>query len=100
MTAKYIVRHGVMRFLGEFEAKPDVAPERGTRVVVRSERGHEVGDVLCEATPRAVEMLSEPTRGTILRPLNADDLAALERVREQERRAFDACRRCVEQRKM
>ena len=56
---KYIVRHGSMRFLGEYEPPPTQSYERGHRVVVRSERGLEVGEVLCEANPRAVEMLDE-----------------------------------------
>ena len=52
MAANWIVRHGAMRFLGEFD------PEgrdytRGAEVVVRTERGLEHGQLLCEATPGA-----------------------------------------------
>ena len=54
MGVKYIVRHGAMRFLGQFEAADATAYGRGDDVVVRSERGLEVGQVLCEATPRAL----------------------------------------------
>ena len=65
MADKFIVRHSTMRHLGEFEAGDDVACGRGARVVVHSDRGHEVGDVLCEANPRAVEWITEPTHGRL-----------------------------------
>src|SRR4051812_35529415 len=51
---KFLVRHGVMRFIGEFVGPPGQAVRRGDAVVVRSERGQEVGEVLCPATPQAV----------------------------------------------
>ncbi|HEV3262688.1 MAG TPA: regulatory iron-sulfur-containing complex subunit RicT [Gemmataceae bacterium] len=100
MAPKYIVRHGVMRQLGEFEAAGEVPCARGTAMIVRSDRGLEVGDVLCEASPRAVELISEPTHGQILRPLSGDDHAALERIHEAERREFDSCRRFIEERRL
>lgn len=42
-------------------------------VVVRTERGTELGTVLCEATPAAVDAMTEPTEGRILRRLSNDD---------------------------
>jgi hypothetical protein len=47
MAGKFIVRHSAMRHLGEFEAGYDIACGRGARVIVHSDRGHEIGDVLC-----------------------------------------------------
>src|SRR5262245_44945071 len=91
MASALIVRHGAMRFLGTFEAE-EGAYRRGDRVVVRTDRGQEVGGVLCEATPRAVEYLADPTRGRILRRLTDEDRAALERRKVSERRAMEACR--------
>jgi cell fate regulator YaaT (PSP1 superfamily) len=89
-----------MRFLGEYEAAENVAYARGNQVVVRSERGLEAGDVLCEAHPRAVELLSEPTHGQILRLLSADDRAQIERLREQEPQELETCGRIVAQRQL
>jgi cell fate regulator YaaT (PSP1 superfamily) len=100
MACKYIVRHGAMRFLGEFEADNDTAYARGTDVAVRTDRGLEAGQVLWEATPRAVELLSEPTRGKILRPLSDEDCARLEALRETTRREFDKCVDIVRQRQL
>ena len=51
----YIVRHGLMRFLGEFEPVPPGLYARSQEVLVRSERGLERAEVLCESTPRAVK---------------------------------------------
>jgi cell fate regulator YaaT (PSP1 superfamily) len=96
----YIVRHGAMRHLGEFEAAAGLDYRRGARLVVRSDRGHEVGELLCEATPRAVEWIGDPTRGQIVRALSADDLQTIQRLREAERREFDTCLRFIDQRRL
>src|SRR5438034_4261490 len=100
MASKYIVRHGAMRCLGEFEADDDHTYARGHRVVVRSDRGLEIGDVLCAANPRAVELLTEPTRGQILRRLTAEDQAQADRFREAEQHEFATCCRLVQQRQL
>src|SRR5262245_6385005 len=100
VAAQYIVRHGTMRFLGPFEADDGVTPTRGRPVVVRTERGLEVGDVLCEATPRAVELLTEPTSGRIIRAVNDADQAQLDRLGELERAEFATCQRFVSQRRL
>jgi cell fate regulator YaaT (PSP1 superfamily) len=100
MASKYIVRHGAMRFLGEYEAGEDTAYRRGEEVVVRSDRGLEIGQVLCEANPRAVELIQEATRGPIVRLLNPEDRQQLERLRESERQELDACCRIVAERQL
>jgi cell fate regulator YaaT (PSP1 superfamily) len=100
MASKYIVRHGAMRCLGEFEADGDSTHSRGQRVVLRSDRGLEIGDVLCEANPRALELISEPTHGQIVRCLSAEDQAQAEQFREAEKREFETCGLLVRQRQL
>jgi len=100
MAERWIVRHGVMRFLGDFEPGEGIACHRGSWVVVRTERGLEVGDVLCEATPQAMTMIAEPTHGQIVRLLTADDQAAAERLKEKERQEFEGCIRFIQQRQL
>ena len=100
MSDRWIVRHGVMRFLGDFEPIEGIACIRGSRVLTRTERGLEVGDVLCPATPRALEMITEPTHGQIVRQLTADDRAAAESLREKERKEFDVCSSFIQQRQL
>ncbi|GIW81320.1 MAG: signal peptidase [Gemmatales bacterium] len=100
MSNQYIVRHGAMRFLGEFEAPTEQTYRHGNRVIVRSERGHEVGEVLCPATERAKEFLVKPTEGRILRPLNRADMNNLARIEEAEKREYEACERFIQQRNL
>src|SRR5260370_34921548 len=68
--------------------------------MARADRGLEVGDILCEATPKALAMIAEPTHGQIVRMLTADDQTAFERIREKERQEFDACSRFIQQRQL
>src|SRR5436309_14155521 len=99
MTANWIVRHGAMRFLGEFD--PEDAPyARGDEVVVRTDRGLELGQVLSQATPRALELIAEPTRGRIVRRLTETDRAERVRVKELEKRELANCERFVAVRKL
>ena len=99
MAANWIVRHGAMRFLGEFDPETGTYA-RGDEVVVRTDRGLEVGHVLCPASPRAVELLEEPTRGRIVRKLSDHDRAERVRLREREEQELSTCARFVEQRRL
>jgi cell fate regulator YaaT (PSP1 superfamily) len=99
MASSWIVRHGAMRFLGEFEAETGCYA-RAQEVVIRTERGLEVGYILCSATPRALQLLSEPTHGRIVRPLNDQDRAERDRLREVEERELETCTRFVQQRRL
>jgi cell fate regulator YaaT (PSP1 superfamily) len=99
MAANWIIRHGAMRFLGEYDAEGREYT-RGADVVVRTERGLELGHVLCEASPRIVQMLSEPTHGRIVRVLTDQDRAERERIQEVEARELETCIRYVAQRRL
>ncbi len=97
MPASWIVRHGTMRFLGTFEPdREDFA--RGDEAVIRTDRGLELGQVLCPASPKAVELLSEPTRGRLVRKLTDDDRAQRQRMKELEREELETCGQFIEQR--
>jgi cell fate regulator YaaT (PSP1 superfamily) len=94
MGAKHVVRYGSLRALGHFDSTNGQYP-RGSRVVIRTERGLEVGDVLCSAGERTAEFLTDTQGGQILRVLGADDERELQRIREGEKSEFDAARRLV-----
>lgn len=96
----YIVRHGVMRFLGDFEPAPPLPYARGQQVVVRSERGLEVAEVLCESTPDALALLPEKTTGQIVRILTGDDRDQILKLNEKEEAAFFKCKEFIDNRKM
>jgi len=96
----YIARHGAMRFLGEFEAAGEAAYGRGQTVVLRTERGQEAGEILCDATPQAVQLIAEPTKGQVVRVMIEADLEEAGQVRQAELREFDKCREFIDQRKL
>ena len=52
--AKYVVRYGVMRLLGVFSSSGGGEFRRGTPVIVRTDRGLEAAEVLCEALDVAI----------------------------------------------
>lgn len=92
---RYIVRTGVMRNLGVFSSPRGESYARGARVVGRTDRGLEVGEVLCEATDEALAQLPEPGRGSIVRAMTAADEHELLKLHAQERTEFEACQRHV-----
>jgi cell fate regulator YaaT (PSP1 superfamily) len=88
-----------MRFLGEFDPEDGIYA-RGNDVVVRTDRGLELGTVLCPATTRAVELLQESTRGRIVRSLTDYDRAERDRLALLEAVEIETCSRFVAQRKL
>jgi len=84
-----------MRLLGIFQAAGDRAYARQTAVIVCTDRGLEAGEVLCEATPRAVGLLKEPSEGQLIRPMTAEDANELARIREHAREELKICERCI-----
>lgn len=90
---KYIVRHGSTRLLGVFTSRSEY--RRGARVIARTNRGMEVGEVLAEATEAAVAQMKEPTSGQILRTMSAQDENELSHIRNTEAEEFAACQRHV-----
>ena len=92
---KYVVRTGGTRTLGVLTSPGSTLYARGARVVARTERGLEAGEVLCEATEQAAAQLDQPGRGQILRAMTADDENELSRMHAQERREFETCRRLI-----
>jgi len=82
----YIVRYGSMRNLGMMSVDGTDSYRRGQEVVVKTERGTESGQVLCEASEDALSHLDEPPYGKILREFGAQDaadLAAIESNRDR-----------------
>jgi cell fate regulator YaaT (PSP1 superfamily) len=92
----YIVRYGAMRFLGVFSAAAGREYRRGMRIVARTDRGLEVGEVLCEATDKATEGIDDPGAGQILREMTPEDRNELARLRQQAKEQFDVCRKSID----
>jgi cell fate regulator YaaT (PSP1 superfamily) len=107
----YIVRHGVMRFLGDFEpvSRPSNGPDahgegeayhRNDDVIVETERGLEVGEILSETTPRALQYIEEPTKGGIVRRMTNEDRNRLLETQAREDHAFHSCGSFIRQRQL
>jgi len=66
------------------------------RVIVRTERGLEAGEVLCEASEEKLRDLPEVKTGRVLREMTDSDALELKRIREQEEEEeFEVCLRCI-----
>jgi cell fate regulator YaaT (PSP1 superfamily) len=100
MASKYIVRHGAMRQLGEFEPTSETTYGRGQKVIVRSPRGTETGDVLCEVSDRTKQFLADPVQGQILRLMTTEDLRECDRLGDIAKKEFRTCLGFIEQRKL
>lgn len=85
---RYVVRTGVTRTLGVFTTSQGEMLRRGTRVIARTDRGMEAGEVLCEATDEVVAQMQEPRKGHVLRTLTPEDDRTLEHLHEQEKSEF------------
>jgi len=89
-----------MRFLGEFRGIDPEGHKRGQEVIVRTDRGTELGEILCPATDRSAMFLSNPIRGDILRVVGAaeeQDRSALE-ARQAE--GIKVCRELIARRRL
>ncbi len=92
----YIVRYGAMRTLGVFSASDEQPCARATKVIARTDRGLEAGEVLLDATEPALAGLKDPPRGQILREMTADDANEISRLWEQRQTQYDICQRNIE----
>ncbi len=94
---KYIVRHGVMRHLGIFSTRGSDIYRRSDRVIARTNRGLEVGEVLCEATNHSLDCLEnfhhgKPLeKGQILHRQSDEDAYEAQKLYEQERSEYLVC---------
>jgi cell fate regulator YaaT (PSP1 superfamily) len=93
---KYVVRHGVMRILSVCSTSRNETFGRSARVVARTQRGLEAGEVLCEATEHALANMDNPGEGQILRAMSEQDELELRKIRDQEGGEFEACQRHID----
>lgn len=92
---QYIVRYGMLRSIGVMLSKNEESYRRGNEVVVRSDRGVEIGQVLCEATQDALSHLDSPPSGVILRSVSDDDTVAADGIDSDRSRKIEICRKHI-----
>jgi cell fate regulator YaaT (PSP1 superfamily) len=100
MTQTYVVRYGRMRFLGEYTGLADQDHPRGQQVVIRSDRGTELGDVLCPASERTAKFLSNPVQGEILRLATSEDRDLEARQADDRKKVFTTCQELIAKRRL
>lgn len=88
MSYLHLVRVGALGHVGRFAAVDAVRYPRGARVVARTARGLEIGQVLSSAGDDGV--WAEPD-GAILRGLTVEDELLHERLTRHRERAYQAC---------
>lgn len=92
---KFLVRYGAMRLIGVLSPRGGEAYRRGAKVIARTSRGLEAGEVLCEATEERVRHLDNPSHGQILREMTPEDHVDLSHLYADAQREFDICHQHV-----
>lgn len=88
-----------MRYLGEFDPE-EFAYSRDERVILRTERGHEIGVVLCPSSPERLASIPEPTRGRIVRRVSEADHLHWLKLKDLEKQELEVCRQFIAQRQL
>ena len=90
----YVVRCGTMKTLHVMQAPREY--RRGMRVIARTQRGLEAGEVLCQADDRVLKQMDNPPSGSIQREMSVEDeneLAHLNaKLVDEADRCFDVIR--------
>jgi cell fate regulator YaaT (PSP1 superfamily) len=85
----YVVRCGIMRTLHVMQARQDF--RRGMRVIARTPRGLEAGEIVCEADARVVGQLDTPPGGTVQRLMTEEDENELAHIAAQGVHEVEKC---------
>ena len=87
MLGQHFVRFGTLGHVGRFASQGGERLSRGTRVVCRTSRGLEVGEVL---SPAEEATLASPD-GALLRRVTVEDDLLLARLERNQHAAYEAC---------
>jgi cell fate regulator YaaT (PSP1 superfamily) len=89
-----------MRFLAECSAPASLALVRGQRVVIRSDRGTELGEILCPATEKTSSYLDGPATGEVLRSATGEDIEHQANQSLAQEGAFATCQELIAHRRL
>jgi cell fate regulator YaaT (PSP1 superfamily) len=88
MARFHLVRVGALGHVGRFASVDATRYRRRSRVIVRSSRGLEIGEVL---SPPAADEPSDQMDGSILRLMSVEDRLLEARLLKNRGAAYDAC---------
>ena len=97
MITSHLVRVGILGHVGRFvPVEPHLYP-RGSRVVCRTSRGLEVGEVLAASSGSPPKAAPEAPQhdGQLLRRVTVEDDLLLARLERRKQEAFEACERLL-----
>jgi PSP1 C-terminal conserved region len=91
----YLIQYGVMGHVGRFQALPECKGPlgRGQVVVIQTDRGIELGEVLVPLDPSP----AGSDRSRVLRLAGPDDLASSRRAEAMRQDRFSLCQRVLEE---
>lgn len=99
MPVEHLVRVGALGIVGRFASAEHARYPRKARVVCRTKRGLEVGEVLAsDEDHSAFTEENAPSLGTLLRRLSVEDDLLLARLDRHRHEAWEACSRLIEER--
>lgn len=92
---QHFVRIGAFGHVGRFRGASGAGYQRGQRVVCRTVRGLEVGEVLA---PADRDTSAETADGQLLRVMTPEDELLLARLEKNRDRAYQACQSMLDER--
>lgn len=93
-ASRYVVRCGVQRLLYAMNSRS--AHLRGDKVVARTNRGLELGEILCPITEKNISSTGNLPNGTIQRPVSPQDLSTDTGQKEQADRDAVHCQSIID----
>jgi cell fate regulator YaaT (PSP1 superfamily) len=97
MAIKWIVRHGAMRLMGEYDPA-HTTYVKGATVILQTPRGQESGEILCESNENTLKWLIDSTVGTIVREATPQDVQRIAQNKKLEAKALESCASLSEKR--
>jgi cell fate regulator YaaT (PSP1 superfamily) len=89
-----------MRAVGEFRCLQDVDHARDEQVVIRTERGTEIGRVLCPVSERTTLYMGGAPRGEIVRQATQEDLDRETEIEADRSPAYDTALELIAKRRL
>jgi len=99
-AVEYLVSHGRSAALSRCRDTACIGPQRGDRVVIRSARGLELGEILCQAAADPSGDSAAISSGLLVRTATADDESTAERLARRGLALLDDAQRLVERQKL
>jgi cell fate regulator YaaT (PSP1 superfamily) len=93
----HLVKTGVMGLVGRYRSVDHTSYPRNHRVICRTDRGLEYGEVICEVDAGSADQAKV---GELLRAVSDNDEMILERLQRHRDRAFEACRQLIAERSL